>query len=129
LSLFILHLHALYKALLRLKRPVLALQCDQQNRKHKNYICLNLSKPGQRKVTSVFLNKYVTARIGLKRHKKGEKERNTALKGREEKGEEKKRLTFPLVFISSSLEIVSGEKKTRLQRFALKTVKISLAWF
>ncbi len=69
------------------------------------YICLNLSKPGQRKVTSVFLNKYVTARIGLQRHKKGEKkERNTALKGREERGEEKKRLTFPLVFISWSLD-------------------------
>ncbi len=55
-------------------------------------------------MTSVFLNKYVTARIGLKYHKKGEKKINTALKGREERGEEKKRLTFLLVFISSSLE-------------------------
>ncbi len=35
------------------------------------------------------------------------KKRNTALKGREERGEEKKRLTFPLVFISWSLEFTA----------------------
>ncbi len=39
----------------------------------------------------------------LKTPQEREKKRNTALKGREERGEVKKRLTFPLVFISWSL--------------------------
>ncbi len=42
------------------------------------------------------------------------KERNTALKGREERGEEKKRLTFP---------------KNAFTAICAKTVKISLTWF
>ncbi len=72
---------------------------------------------------------YVTLRYGLKHAEKEKKEqRRRKVEKREEK--RKKGLTFTLVFVSSTLEMVSGErKKTRLQRFALNTVKISLTWF
>ena len=38
-------------------------------------------------------------------------------------------MTFPLVFISSTLEIVSGNKKKRLRRISHRALKITLTPF
>ena len=62
---------------------------------------------------------------GFSRLKRGPRnEKKKKIKQRErvnkskEKREKKKIMTFPLVFISSTLEIVSGEKKTFTANFA-----------
>ncbi len=70
-------------------------------------------------MTTVFLNMYVTARIGLKRNKKGEK-RTTALKGREERGEEKKKTDILFSFYIVEFWRVSGEKKRVFSDLRLK---------
>ena len=59
---------------------------------------------------------------GFSRLKRGPKNEKKKIKQRERvnKSKEKreKKMTFPLVFISSTLEIVSGEKKTFTANFA-----------
>ena len=61
---------------------------------------------------------------GLSRLKRGPRNEKKIVKQRErvnkskEKRERKKKMTFPLVFISSTLEIVSARKKTFTANFA-----------
>ncbi len=69
---------------------------------------------------SVFDHVHYTAIWRKNMQRKGEK-MNYSVKGRKERGGEKKRLTLTLVFI-----LFLAKKKTRLHRFALKTVKISI---
>ncbi len=68
-------------------------------------ICLDLSKPGRSMKSDVSILELVRFCANWLKTQQEREKRTTALKGREERGEEKKRLTFPLVFISSSLEI------------------------
>ena len=64
---------------------------------------------------------YIWGFSRLKRGPRNEKKKNVKQRERVNKSKEKsrkKKMTFPLVFISSTLEIVSGEKKTFTANFA-----------
>ena len=59
------------------------------------------------------------ALVGLKEGRETRKKKLNNAKGLiSQRRREKKKMTFPLVFISSTLEIVSGEKKTFTANFA-----------
>ena len=64
---------------------------------------------------------YIWGFSRLKRGPRNEKKKNVKQRERVNKSKEKsrkKKMTFPLVFISSTLEIISGEKKTFTANFA-----------